>query len=61
MGQIIIGLLTLAAIAVGVAIIALVGYAVIGILIWALPFLLAVGVICLVVYGLGYAIFEKSE
>ncbi len=60
MGQIIIGLLTLAAIAVGVAIIALIGYAVIGILIWALPFLLAVGVICLVIYGLGHAIFGKK-
>ncbi len=60
MGQIIVGLLTLAAIAVGVAILAFIGYAVIGILIWALPFLLAVGIIGLVIYGIGHVISGKK-
>ncbi len=59
MWRILIGLFTLTAIAVGVAVLALVGYAIIGILLWLLPFLLAVGVICLVIYGIGRACMKK--
>ncbi len=58
--QILRFLFILAVISIGVAVLAYIGYWIVGILIWAIPFLLSVGILAAVLYGIGYTVFKTA-